>query len=197
MADEALALRLVNLLADSRTTAATDALAGAARSAHAAARLRAFEIRCERSPESVLAEVAALSRSDEAKLRSECLRLVQRFSIKAAAPVLVEVSSDAKFHALPLAERHALLMAAARLEPALAEKTFMEMANRHGALPDDKVDTSRILAVDLLGETASSEEARATMIACAKPWWWNTRELRAAAVRAMSRFDARKAKGGK
>lgn len=183
---------LIDLLSLSdREQAAHRALQRASKNPDTNVRVLALSHALTNPSEGVLAETAALLSHADAAARLATVELLAGLRVAAAAPKVLAVASSDEFHDRPLRERQVLLKYLFDNTEREAERLASELVRRHGLFGDRRVDPTRLLAVQLLGEYSASEDALEAAKAAAARVWWNPKELRDAAQVAVDGITAR------
>jgi hypothetical protein len=190
LTDIEMARKLMRRLASLRSQAAIDALRRLSMSSSPPHRCEAVALLAG-SPDELRDSLFALSESSEAEVRSAALRTLAHHRVGAAGPLLVKKIQESSFQALSIAERRDVLGALWTLHPARAEVIAIEVAQKHGIIPDAALDETRVVAIELLGGEGKSVEALEGVLSATKRRWWNGPPVRDAAMIAATAIAAR------
>ena len=189
-----LGMTLVDLLAGLGTPEATQALALARNSPHLAVRIESLtKVSSDREDE-VRIEVRKMLDDPSASARQAALALVAERGLIAAGPAIVLQIQAPTFHALSTDERRQWLGCLVALSPRRAMSVCAEILKEHQIIPTEAVETTRVLAAEILAGMASKEALEAATEG-AKKRWWNTAPVREASERAVEQINARIASG--
>ena len=189
-----LGITLVNLLAGLQTPEATQALAAARNSPHLAVRIESLtKVSSDREDE-VRIEVRKMLDDPSAAARQAALALVAERGLIAAGPAIVLQIQGPTFHSLTADERRQWLGCLNALSPRRAMTVCAEILKEHQIIPTEAVETTRVLAAEILAGMASKEALEAATEG-AKKRWWNTAPVREASERAVEQITARIASG--
>jgi HEAT repeat protein len=136
-------------------------------------------------------EVVVALGSEDADTRVAAMRAAARHHIPGATSLVARMGEPGVLHELPRREREVVLETLHELDGARAEALAIELAGRHGLISDTRLSELRLTAVELLGRHARSPEALAALRSASAPLWWNSSEVRAAALEAYSRVEER------
>ncbi len=195
-ADLELGEDLVAMLKEPETSGAHAALQQASKSGFKTLRLDALSVNIHQPSEPVLSEVTALLQDDDPEVRAGVLRMLSDHDVQVAVPKIVGLLRDSSLHDRPLRERQMMLTFVFEHSLRDAVTVAGELARKHGLFCDKRVDATRRLAVDFLGEYAASEEALESVRAAKSRGWWNSKNLRDAATRAETAIQGRIKQGG-
>jgi hypothetical protein len=185
-----LGVTLVNLLAALQTKEAMQALEAARNSPHLAVRIEALtKVSADREDE-VRIEVRKMLEDPSSTARQSALTLVAERELIAAGPAIVLQIQAPTFHGLTVEERRQWLGSLVALSPRRAMSVCCEILKEHQIIPTEAVETTRVLAAEILSEMTSKEALEAAAEA-AKKRWWNTAPVREAAERAYEQIKAR------
>lgn len=175
--DETTSTAVLELLTAQRTKNAAEALRLANKSKHLSIRLAALEARAKITPLAIIEELKPLLAAESAKLRVWAVRLIGEHDIRSAAPLFVLRCTDREFHDLPEQEKKLLLQILWEFAPNDAESVTIGLA-RLTSLMDKSQKETRRLAVEILGERATSDEALAVIKRAHRRRLWTSREFR-------------------
>lgn len=184
------AIELVQVLAETATPAAIEALLVAFRSPHVQVRVEALARLPDGSSDKVAREVLALLDDPEAAVREEALRVVGKFKLKSIGPEIVRFIGSPAFHSRSVDERKAWLQTLASLNPARAESLAVEMLTTWTFVPKPEHEKTRVAAAEALAAFGSRHVVDAIRTATKKRWW-NTPPVREAAERALQAISER------
>lgn len=185
-----LGVLLVDLLARLQTKEATLALESARKSPHLAVRIEALTKLSSDRDDDVRVEVRKMLDDPSASARQEALALVAERGLIAAGPAIVLQIQAPDFHGLAVEERRQWLECLNALSPRRAMSVCAAIAKEHQIIPTEAVETTRMLATEILAGMASKEALEAASEA-AKKRWWNTAPVREAAERAVEQIQLR------
>jgi hypothetical protein len=129
-----------------------------------------------------------------AAARQAALSLVAERGLIAAGPAIVLQIQAPDFHSLTVDERRLWLSCLNALSPRRAMTVCAEILKEHQIIPTEAVETTRVLAAEILAGMASKEALEAAVEA-SKKRWWNTAPVREAAERALAEIEERIAAG--
>ncbi|MEA2751014.1 MAG: eukaryotic-like serine/threonine-protein kinase [Myxococcales bacterium] len=185
-----LGVALVDLLAGLGTAEGVAALESARKNPHLAVRIEALtKVSSDREDE-VRNEVRKMLDDPSAEARQAALALVAERGVIAAGPAIVLKIQAPDFHALEVDERRLWLGCLLALSPRRAMSVCVEILKEHQIIPTEAVETTRVLAAEILSNMASKEALEAAMEA-SKKRWWNTTPVREAAERAVEQIQQR------
>lgn len=189
-----LGITLVDLLSRLQTAESVAALESASRSPHLAVRIEALTKVSSDREDDVRVEVRKMLDDPSASARREALALVADRGLIAAGPAIVLQIQAADFHSLDVEERRQWFACLNALSPRRALTVCASIVKEHQIIPTEAVETTRMLAAEVLAGMASREALEAATEA-AKKRWWNTTIVREAAERAVEQIRARMAAG--
>ncbi|MDB5214695.1 MAG: Protein kinase [Myxococcaceae bacterium] len=189
-----LGIMLVNLLAGLGTPEATQALASARNSPHLAVRIESLTKVSSDKEDEVRIEVRKMLDDPSASARQAALALVAERNLIAAGPAIVLQIQAPTFHSLTVDERRQWLSCLNALSPRRALTVCVEILKEHQIIPTEAVETTRVLAAEILAGMASKEALEAATEG-AKKRWWNTAPVREASERAVEQIKALIASG--
>jgi hypothetical protein len=182
---------ILRLLATVKTPSATEALRKLTAAHNPFLRCEAIAF-LSPSPDALNAELGQLAESQEAELRIAALRTLAWHQCKPQGPLLARKIQDLSFHKLSVEERREILAALFVLHPARAEQLSIEILAKHGVFStDETLEQTRVLAAELLGKEARSNEALAALVGAAKRRPWNSQALRDRAIAAAEAVAAK------
>jgi len=181
---------ILRALATSKREEAAAALGRVTRTKNPALRCEAVAL-AAKTPDDLRDELVKLAEGDDPELRSAALRTLGLYKVRAAGPLLVKRAADPAFQSVAPAEQREIFEAIYTLHPPRGEALAIELVQKHGIMPDEPLDATRMICADLLGREAKSEEALAAVTEAAKRRWWNGPALREAATRAAAQIASR------
>ncbi|MEO8796460.1 MAG: hypothetical protein ABI551_01120, partial [Polyangiaceae bacterium] len=184
------AVRLLGVLARVKTSAAAAEISRLSSHDDEDVRLDA-KLFANGEGEAAADEIVKLLDAPTASSRSAALRAVARHKMWAAAPSLLRRLRAAAFVELTIEEQRALLGALLHLSPSQGETVALEMLRTGGMFQSDARETTRVLAIELLGEHATSEAANVALRELARTHWGASQTMREAAERAAHAMDER------
>ena len=185
-----LSLELVRVLAKRPGSAALPVLRFGAKNPHMRVRVKTLEARAHYDGEDVSDELRALMQETDPKARIQALRVIGEYGIEQAAPVLAERCEERGFHNLPESERRMVLELLWELDREEGEDICLMLARRN-MIPDKERNDTRAMAIQLLGARAGSDEAIRTVRAAMSWGWWNSKETRDVAEKALISIEGR------
>ena len=185
-----LSLELIRVLAKRPGAAALPVLRFGAKNSHMRVRVKALEARANYKGEDVSDELRALLQETDPKARIQALRVIGEYGIEQAAPVLVERCEEGDFNELPESERRMILDLLWELDVEDGEDACLLLARR-SVVPGRERSDTRAIAIELLGRRADSDAAIRTVRAATGWGWWNGKEIRELAEKALVAIESR------
>jgi hypothetical protein len=182
---------VIGVLAELGTPEAHGALEAAGRSPHLAVRIEALSVMPEDRHDHVRAEVRKLLDDPQSSVRTQALKLVAERALLAAGPALVLRIQSNDFNDLPAEERKLWMTAVMELSPRRGTSVCAELLKKHQLVPTEAAEATRVMAAEVLEETAVTKEALEAAEEASKKRWWNTAPVREAAERAAQAIHAR------
>lgn len=189
-APRGVAVRLLGVLARVKTSAAAAEISRLSSHEDEDVRLDA-KLLANGEGEAAADDILQLLDAPSPSSRSAALRAVARHKIWVAAPSLLRRLRAPSFVDLALEEQRGLLGALLHLSPSQGETVALEMLRTGGMFQSDARETTRILAIELLGEHATSEAANLALRELARTHWGASQTMREAAERAAHAMDER------
>ncbi|MEO8874109.1 MAG: hypothetical protein ABI461_00865 [Polyangiaceae bacterium] len=136
-------------------------------------------------------DVVQMVDSPDAATRTAALRAIGRHHLQGATFTLLRRLRVPTFVDLQISEQAELLRALLRLAPEQGESIALEMLRSGGMFQSDAREATRLVAVELLGEHAVSNNALEALREAAKTHWGASRTMRDAAENAARALDDR------
>jgi eukaryotic-like serine/threonine-protein kinase len=154
-------------------------------------------LRCEatallaRDPDELGKQLARLLESNDTRLRAAALTTMVRHQVRSAGPSLVRVIEAEGFADRALAEQRQMFETLYALSDTRAESLLVAIVDQHGMLADERLDRTRALAAEVLGNRAHSTLPLEALENATRRRPWNTQELRVAAGEAAACIASR------
>lgn len=187
------ALVMLRLLSRIDTLAAQEAVARGFENPHVVVRIEALGQLEGLSGERLRKELAAVLDGEPSSVaRIRTLREIQGHEVRAAGPFIALRIKSAGFSNLSFEERRQSLNTLGTLMPARAETLALEILRKDKLITLGSHQETRMLAADLLGRIATSDEALEVLEQLSRKRWGSNQELRDAARRAVEQFHRRR-----
>lgn len=173
--------KLIEMLLAHGTQEALDAMRHADGHSDSTLRLTVLEVRATRQPERVTEQIRSLIHDKETNLRIRTLQMTQKHNISGLADIFKERIQTDQFFDLPYSERRLLLHGLLQQDQRSAYRVALEILKSHGLVANDTRNTTRVLAVEILGRLPMTAEVKEALQGATKRRWWNSKELQDAA----------------
>lgn len=148
--------------------------------------------RASQDPDMVRLQVEELASSATPELRVRALQIALQNDVTGLADFAAARITHEAFYKLPYSERRMLLSLIGQQDHRRAFELAVAILSSHGLTPDPVRDTTRILAVELLGEMPTTGAVLEAMETAARKRPWNSKELQQAASAALKRHRGTK-----
>jgi serine/threonine protein kinase len=136
-------------------------------------------------------ELMKLFQSDDKSVRWAALDTFVRHRVVSAGPGLVRLVDDGQFKERALDEQQKVLEALHALHPPRTEALLSSLVSKHGLVPNEALEQTRMLAARMLGEWAETEGALKALQGAARRRPWNSAPLREVSEHAARAVQAR------
>ncbi len=181
---------VVSMLARAGTPAAREVLARLASGEDLELAVEA-KIHAAGGPDRAHAELAGMLESPSAFARMAALRALSRHGLKGAFPTVARQARAASFDELGTDERREILRTLVALSSDHGESLVLEIAKRSGVFTSDAREGSRVVALEVLGETSTSTSVESELREIGQARWGISDETRTAASEASAKIRAR------
>ncbi len=188
--DSSVAAPVLGLLRNAGTPAARKMLGGLMASKDPNVRIEARILSAE-SPEALQAELGRLCADSALAVRMAAYRALARHCVKAATPAVARQIRSGAFANMDGDERKQLFVTLLTLSPDRGEEMAVEIARKGGLLTSEARETSRLAAIDALGELSRSRAVVETLREVALSRWGTSEETRMRAANAASSIESR------
>lgn len=178
---------LVDLLKADGGPDATTALRHANKHPDDKLKLDLLAWRAGQDPTLVRPQVEELASTASPELRVRALQIALQHEVKGLADFAADRIDHDAFYKLPYSERRMLFSLIGQQDQRRAFELAVSILSSHGLAPDPVRDTTRILAVELLGQMPTTGATLEAMETAARKRPWNSKELQQAASAALKR----------
>lgn len=145
--------------------------------------------RAQRAPDEVAPEVIALASAPNPNVRVRALQAAQDHKIPGLYEFITTRIESDDFFKCPYSERRASLELVFRENLGKALSLCTNIVNSHGLTPNPTLDTTRMLAIELLVPHLTNPSAYDAVRNATRRRPWNSKELQRVATRAIQAFD--------
>ena len=145
--------------------------------------------RAARAPDEVAPEVIALASAPNPNVRVRALQAAQDHKIPGLYEFITTRIESDDFFKCPYSERRASLELVFRENLGKALSLCTNIVNSHGLTPNPTLDTTRMLAIELLVPHLTNPSAYDAVRNATRRRPWNSKELQKVATRAIQQFD--------
>jgi eukaryotic-like serine/threonine-protein kinase len=188
--DPAVSAPVLMLLKKIGTPATRNILANLAKSKDPMVRIEA-QVLSAGTPEALAGELNRLCNDPSQRVRIAVYRVLARHGLRAAVPNIVRQIKAPSFNTIEGEERKELFVALLRLSPERGEDMALELARKGGLLTSENRETSRVAAVEALGEVSKSFPVAAALREVAQARWGTSEETRTKAASAAGQIEQR------
>ena len=188
--DRELAVQLVNTLSSIKSRAAAAALKRAAEHSDENVQRAALNARAAIDPADVIVDLKKSLESDQARTRSQAIRLIGMLQLRRLVEPLVGHCKAKAFHAYPKQEKDATLEVLYSLDEGAGEDVAIELSSAKG-LSDRHRQDSQIVALDFLSRRGKTPRALVAATEAAKGGLLKNRDVRDSAARAAEALSSR------
>jgi HEAT repeat protein len=139
----------------------------------------------------LVGELNRLCGDPSQRVRVAVYRVLSRHGLRAAAPNIVRQIKAPSFNTIEPEERRELFIALLKLSPERGEEMALELARKGGLLTSENRETTRIAAIEALGEVCRTFHAAASLREVAQSRWGTSDETRTKAAAAAGQIEQR------
>jgi eukaryotic-like serine/threonine-protein kinase len=191
--DADLGFALLAVLARANTSEARQALLLMAQSEDVNVRVEAKVLA---AGEAAHAELTAMCDNAQPLVRMAAVRAARRHNVKGAWTAVSRQVKEPAFSERGVDERREFLRALVALAPDRGEPIALELAKKGGVFMSEARETTRVAAVEVLGELSRSPQVASALREIAQARWGTSDETRTAAQTAADLITQRLAAGG-
>ncbi|MBI5534730.1 MAG: serine/threonine protein kinase [Deltaproteobacteria bacterium] len=192
--DPAVSAPVLALLKKVGTPATRKILSNLAKSKDPMIRIEAQVLSAD-TPDALAGELNRLCADPSQRTRIAVYRVLARHGLRAAVPNIVRQIKAPTFSTIEAEERKELFKAILSLSPERGEDMALELAKKGGLLTSENRETSRIAAIEALGEVCRSIKVSSQLREVAQSRWGTSEETRSKAAAAAGQIEQRVAAG--